>query len=580
MKKIFVSLIIAFITATGISYSCKKEKSCSGCIENKPPIAVAGPDQVITLPTDSASLDGRSSIDPDGTISEWLWKKISGPASFNIISATTAKTGIENLAIGIYQFELKVTDDGGLPVKDTVSIVVNDPSVNHQPIANAGINQTIVLPIKIITLNGSGSSDLDNNIKSYVWTKISRPSSFNIANTNVAVTQVDNLVEGVFQFELKVTDAEGLFSKDTVQITVTAATLVACNNTNRTIISARLVSIGTLSQSRTGMAVASAGNKILFAGGVHAQRPTSRVDIYDLNTNTWSMAELCVGRYAMAAVASGNKIFFGGGEVGDGTWPVDSVDIYNMATNTWATSHLSAAGNGIVGASIGNKVFFSGGDPGFSGGANRYTSIDIYDLTSDTWPKQTLREGKRAHAAVAINGKVYFAGGEAWSPDPDNPPYNHWYASKNIEIYDNATNTWSTSEMQEGKISFAGIVAGHKIYWAGGLMGTYPATSRSCLVEIKNLNTGNSSPESLFAPAGWDNSAGQNAVVKGNKIIFVRLDGGVDANKFDIYNIDTESWSIGVLPQSITGGASVISVNNEVYIAGGGLSNQVWKLEF
>ena len=51
---------------------------------NKPPTAIAGPDQVITLPTDSISLDGRASSDPDGTISEWLWTKISGPASFVI----------------------------------------------------------------------------------------------------------------------------------------------------------------------------------------------------------------------------------------------------------------------------------------------------------------------------------------------------------------------------------------------------------------------------------------------------------------------------------------------------------------
>ena len=46
------------------------------------PTAIAGPDQVITLPTDSISLDGSASSDPDGTISEWLWTKIEGPASF------------------------------------------------------------------------------------------------------------------------------------------------------------------------------------------------------------------------------------------------------------------------------------------------------------------------------------------------------------------------------------------------------------------------------------------------------------------------------------------------------------------
>jgi hypothetical protein len=74
------------IITGGIFISCNKEYSCEGCKENnKPPIAIAGPDQLITLATDSVLLDGRSSSDPDGTISEWLWTKISGPASFAII---------------------------------------------------------------------------------------------------------------------------------------------------------------------------------------------------------------------------------------------------------------------------------------------------------------------------------------------------------------------------------------------------------------------------------------------------------------------------------------------------------------
>ena len=77
-----------------------------GCKENsKPPTAIAGPDQIITLPTDSISLEGRSSSDPDGTISEWLWTKISGPASFNVIKpsdSTTLVKILENVKFDIY----------------------------------------------------------------------------------------------------------------------------------------------------------------------------------------------------------------------------------------------------------------------------------------------------------------------------------------------------------------------------------------------------------------------------------------------------------------------------------------------
>ena len=88
MKK-KLRLLALFISIAGIFLSCKKEKSCEGCPgTNRLPIAIAGPDQVITLPTDSISLDGSASNDPDGTISEWLWKKISGPASFNINNAS------------------------------------------------------------------------------------------------------------------------------------------------------------------------------------------------------------------------------------------------------------------------------------------------------------------------------------------------------------------------------------------------------------------------------------------------------------------------------------------------------------
>jgi len=190
---LFLSVMIVAVIPTGIFYSCKKEKSCEGCIENnKPPIAIAGPDQVITLPTDSVLLDGSASNDPDGTISEWLWTKISGPASFTINSSS--KSVVKNLVAGVYQFELKVTDAGGLFSKDTLQIIVNDlAQTNHLPVANAGPNQTITLPVNTTAFDGSSSSDPDNNITSYSWTKISGPSSFNIANANAAKTEITNL---------------------------------------------------------------------------------------------------------------------------------------------------------------------------------------------------------------------------------------------------------------------------------------------------------------------------------------------------------------------------------------------------
>lgn len=93
-------------------------------------------------------------------------------------------------------------------------------AVNKPPVADAGPDQTITLPASTITLNGNGSSDPENNIRNFAWTKVSGPTFFTIADATVAQTLVINLVEGVYQYELKVTDAVGLVDKDTVQVTV------------------------------------------------------------------------------------------------------------------------------------------------------------------------------------------------------------------------------------------------------------------------------------------------------------------------------------------------------------------------
>ncbi len=138
---------------------------------------------------------------------------------------------------------------------------------------------------------------------------------------------------------MKVTDAGGLFSKDTVQVTVSAAFSNTCD-ANRPQINAQLIPIGTLSKQRAGMAVASAGNKILFAEGYStgSSVSTARVDIFDFAANTWSTAELSAKRYGIAAVAAGNKIFFAGGESGGDR--LKDVDIYDVTTNTWSLSRL------------------------------------------------------------------------------------------------------------------------------------------------------------------------------------------------------------------------------------------------
>lgn len=567
--------------------SCRKDESCENCppAGNKPPVADAGPDQVIFLPQDSALLDGSASADPDGRIARYQWRKLNGPSLPVIRQPDAGKTLVQTPDEGAYLFELEVTDDKGAAARDTVQVtVVRGAGGNQPPVALAGADRVINLPANSVQLDGSASHDPDGFIVTYAWRKIGGPASFTLTNAHLVQAEAGSLVEGMYAFELQVTDGSGLTAKDTVQVTVAPAAVAACGNSNRPRIPVRLEPAGVLSQPGTYLSVASAGNKILFAGRMtlvsNTITPSSRVDIYDLTTGQVSTAELSVARYSLTAVVLGQKIFLAGGEVRDGTWPVNTVDIYDVGTNTWTTAALSVAGHSIAAAAAGNKLLFAGGDGGFTGHRREY-AVDIYDGATHTWSTATLSEAKRGgQVAVTVNNKVYISGGEGWPP---NHTPGTWFTASRIDVYDAATNSWSASAMQEGKMHHAAVAVGNNIFWAGGTTGTF-ATSLypSCVVEIWNTVTGNSTMQHLSAPALFYTYMGKNAVVKDNKVIFYSHDGN-RSTALDIYDLATGTWSIGVLPINLVA-ASIISVNNTIYMAGGtvdGLpSNKIWKLEF
>ncbi|MBI3138192.1 MAG: hypothetical protein HYZ15_06380, partial [Sphingobacteriales bacterium] len=170
---------------------------------NQVPIANAGVDQTVTLPTSTVTLSG-SGTDPDGTIASYQWSKIAGPTQFTITTPSAAQTTVTGLVQGVYQFVLTVTDNIGATDRDTVQVTVN-AAPNQAPTANAGVNQTITLQVSTATLTGSGT-DPDGTIASYQWSKIAGPAQFVVVSPLNAQTGVTNLVQGVYQFVLTVTD--------------------------------------------------------------------------------------------------------------------------------------------------------------------------------------------------------------------------------------------------------------------------------------------------------------------------------------------------------------------------------------
>lgn len=191
-------------------------------IPNKPPVADAGADRTIQLPTDSIQLDGRGSIDEDGTIVSYAWTQINGPATSTLRQGNSATTIAANLVAGIYSYQLLIKDDRDAVDTDTVYITVMPAPVipNKPPVALAGEDQTIQLPLDSVQLDGSSSFDEDGHVSVYSWSKISGPDGLVINTTNSSSIVVSQLKEGVYQFRLSVTDDDGASDFDTVFVTV------------------------------------------------------------------------------------------------------------------------------------------------------------------------------------------------------------------------------------------------------------------------------------------------------------------------------------------------------------------------
>lgn len=93
-------------------------------VGNQSPVAAAGADQAIVLPTSSVTVNGSGSSDPDGTITNYLWTKLTGPATYTITSPASVSTTITGLVLGIYTFRLQVTDNDGASDTDTLQVSV------------------------------------------------------------------------------------------------------------------------------------------------------------------------------------------------------------------------------------------------------------------------------------------------------------------------------------------------------------------------------------------------------------------------------------------------------------------------
>jgi hypothetical protein len=187
---------------------------------NLAPIAQAGAD---TSGASGASitLDGSASSDPDGDLLGYTWHLEAQPSggAGALSDPSAIAPNFTAVAAGEYVLSLTVFDGIQASVPDLLSVTIID--ANQAPIANAGADVSGFAEA-LISLDGSASSDPDNDPLGYDWQLISQPPGAAVALLNNAVVapEFTPIVAGDYLFSLTVSDGTLISAPDTVIATV------------------------------------------------------------------------------------------------------------------------------------------------------------------------------------------------------------------------------------------------------------------------------------------------------------------------------------------------------------------------
>ncbi len=190
-------------------------------VTNTAPIANAGPGQAVTTGT-TVTLDGSGSSDADGNPLTYLWSFVSIPtgSGATLANPTTVKPTFSADKTGQYVVQL-IVRDGVVNSTPATATITTTPG-NTAPVANAGLDQTVQLGATV-TLNGSGSSDVDGNSLTYQWSFVTVPtgSSAKLSSLTTVMPTFAADTAGQYVIKLLVNDGKVTSTQDTVIITTT-----------------------------------------------------------------------------------------------------------------------------------------------------------------------------------------------------------------------------------------------------------------------------------------------------------------------------------------------------------------------
>jgi N-acetylneuraminic acid mutarotase len=151
--------------------------------------------------------------------------------------------------------------------------------------------------------------------------------------------------------------------------------------------------------------------RLYVVGGFTAvsNKPTDEVQVYDLETQKWSMASpLPNPRGGHVAVVINNRIHVFGG--GNSVSTIADHSEYDPSTNKWRElAPLPRAEGSPAAAVLAGKIYVIGGRSGNSD----FGDVYIYDPVTDSWSTGPSIEPRGTAGAVAYCGGIYLFGGES-----------------------------------------------------------------------------------------------------------------------------------------------------------------------
>ncbi|MFC2027670.1 S8 family serine peptidase, partial [Chloroflexota bacterium] len=184
----------------------------TGPAANQAPVIDAGPNQTIILPVNTVSLDGTVTDDgfpdPPATVTT-TWSQVDGPASVVFADAGAVDTTATFPGTGTYSLQLEAYD-GELTNNDQVTITVNDLQ-NQAPVVDAGPNQTIILPVNTVSLDGTVTDDGFPDPPATVtttWSQVDGPASVVFADAGAVDTTATFPSAGTYVIQLTAGDTE------------------------------------------------------------------------------------------------------------------------------------------------------------------------------------------------------------------------------------------------------------------------------------------------------------------------------------------------------------------------------------